>query len=395
MKRSAALLIAFLGLAATARALDPLPDVLVEPGFRTWTLEGDRPLVKLEDAVAGLRSRDAITHARTLEALGIKKEMEGREPAVPDIDTPVEATAQFLGFERRKMAVITAPVRGHHLWYAVILRQEGGGEAYWRARQVFIFDTDPVEGYSQSFPDILGDDIRFWQVNHIIKDDVYGRARVSSLLKYDDVGRMRLTFQEMSDGYRTAKFQGQALRLTQDLVFKGDQTIVRRIELRTYPWMKREEFEHYLGVKPEDAVPAKVEKLRETFTWDPADFSFYGAAQELEKAVRNPSPYIRAEAVRRLGEHLKTSHPQLAELVYKDKDPMVRIQAALALEAIGDPAALPAINKALLNWDESDDVREALQDAKDSLESVKARASGGASTEAPESATAQSGAGQN
>jgi len=388
MKRSAVLLIALLALAGPALALDPAPDVQVLPGIRSWTLEADHPLVKLEDAMADLRSTDPIRHRRVLEALGVKKELEGRELQVPEIDQPVEATTQFLSFERRKLALITAPIRGHHKWYAVVLRQEGNGEAYWRARQVLVFDTDPVEGYSQSFPDILGDDIRFWQANHIVKDDIYGRARVSSLFKWDEVGRMRLTYQEISDGYRTAKFQGQALRMRQELVLKGDQKIVRKLELRTYPWMKREEFEHYLGVKAEDATPAKVTKLQETFAWDPADFNFYNSGQELEKLVRDRSPYIRSEAARRLGEHLKTAHPQLADAAWKDKDPMVRIQVALALKAIGDPAALPALKKALLNWDEDDSVREALQMAKDSLEAVKA-AQAPAADAAPADAAAQ------
>jgi hypothetical protein len=376
MKRSALLLVALLALAGAARALDPLPNVETGPGFSTWTLEADHPLLKLEDAMADLRSADPIRHAAVLQALGIKKEMQGRELKTPDIAQPIEATTQFLSFERRKLAILTAPIRGRDKWYAVVLREEGNGEAYWRARQVFLFVTDPVAGIGQSFPDILGDDIRFWEVEHSIKDDIYGRAQVSSIFKWDEIGRMRLTYQEISDGYRTAKFQGQALRLEQRLVFKGDQKIVRELDLRTYPWMKREEFEHYLGVKAKDATPAKVQHLKESFAWDPADFNFYDAAQELEKLVRNKSPFIRAEAARRLGEHLKTAHPQLAAAAWKDKDPMVRIQVALALKAIADPSALPALDKALANWDEDDSVRQALQEAKDSLEAVKAAQGG-------------------
>jgi hypothetical protein len=374
MKRSAALLIALLGLAVSARALDPLPDVLVQPGFRTWTLEGDRPMLKLEDALMNLRSSDAIAHARVLDALGIKAVMVDGEPVMPELVAPFEATTQFLSLERRKLAIITMPVRGQNEWYAVLLRQEGNGEAYWRARQVFVFDTDPVQGFSQEFPDILGDDIRFWQVHHIIKDDVYGHARVCSIFKYDEVGRLRLGFQEIEDGYRTAKFQGQALHLQETLTFKHDQKIRRAVVLKTYPWMKREEFEHYLGVREADAPSAKVSRIEEVFAWDPVAFDFYDPVQELEKLVNSPSAYIRSEAARRLGEHLRTAHPQLAAAVWKDKDPMVRIQAALALQAIADPSALKAVNKALKNWNESDEVREALTNAKARLEAAKAEA---------------------
>jgi hypothetical protein len=371
MKRSVFLFLALMGFAAAARALDPLPVVQTGEGYRTWVLEADRPLVKLEDALADLRTSDSFRHAKALESLGIKNELVNGEPAKPDLVAPFEATTQFLSFERRKLAVLTCPIHGHHRWYAVILDQEGNGEAYWRAKQVFVFETDPVQGYAQSFPDILGDDVRFWRVEHVIKDDAYGYLRVSSLFKYDELGRMRLTFQEVQDGYRTAKFQGQALRVSQDLEFKGDQTIVRKLELRTYPWMKREEFERYMGVKASDAVPAKVTELKETFAWDPADFNFYGPEQELRKLVRDHSPYIRQEAARRLGEHLKNAPKQLAEAVWKDKDPMVRIQVALALEAIGDPSALPAVEKALVNWDETDEVKEALERAKAALEKAK------------------------
>jgi hypothetical protein len=252
----------------------------------------------------------------------------------------------------------------------VILRQEGNGEAYWRARQVAVFDTDPVEGYAQSFPDILGDDIRFWQVNHVMQDDIYGRARVTTIFKWDERGRARRTFQEMSDTWRAGKFIGEAQRSKQVLVYKGDQKIVRQLTIKTYPWMKREEWDRYSGVKPPEAAPSKVIELKETFAWDPADFNFYGAEQELTKLVRDKSPLIRRDAARRLGEHLKTAHPQLMAVLKKDKDDKVRMQAALALGAIGDPAALPAIEAALQNVEEPDHVREALLKAQAALKAV-------------------------
>ena len=381
MKRSTVLSLSalmsgvFLSLAGAAWALDPLPTVVQGPGYSTWTLEADLPLVKLEDAMADLRSADQIRYSAILGSLGIKAEDQGRgEFVLPQIDAPVAATTQFLSFDRRKLAVLTAPVLGHHRWYAVILRQDGDGEAYWRAFQVFVFDTDPETGLVQSFPDILGDDIRFWQVDHAVKDDVYGRAQVSSIFKYDETGRMRLTYQELSDAYLSAKFMGRSLRLKQTLVFPGDQTILRKLALSSYPWMKREEFEHYEDVPPDQALPSKAWKVRETFAWDPVDFDFYNPDQELYKLTHAASPLVRGAAAQRLGEHLKTVPPAMARAVWQDKDPLVRIQTALALAEIGDPSALRALDKALANWDEDDTVRQALEGAKERLQEIKAAA---------------------
>jgi hypothetical protein len=378
MKRSAVLSLSalmsgvFLALAGAAWALDPMPSVVQGPGYSTWTLEADVPMVKLEDAMADLRSTDQIRYTAVLASLGIKDEDQGRGEFVqPQIDAPVAATTQFLSFDRRKLAVLTAPVLGHHRWYAVILRQEGDGEAYWRAFQVFVFDTDPETGLVQSFPDILGDDIRFWQVDHAVKDDVYGRAQVSSIFKYDETGRMRLTYQELSDAYLSAKFMGRSLLLKQTLVFPGDQTIVRKLALSSYPWMKREEFEHYQGVATDQALPSKAWKVRETFAWDPADFDFYNPDQELYKLLHAPSPLVRGAAAQRLGEHLKTVPAGMARAVWHDKDPLVRIQTALALAEIGDPSALQALDKALANWNEDDSVRQALEGAKERLMEIK------------------------
>lgn len=376
MKRSAALFfVALLALAGSAWALDPLPDVVQGPGFRSWTLQADQPLVKLEDAMADLRTGDAFRHGRMLKALGFIEEDRGRgEVAYPEFSEPIAVTAQFLGFERRKLAVLTAPVVGRHRWYAVLLRQDGSGEAPWRAFQVFVFDTAPERGLVQDFPDVLGDDIRFWEVRHLVQDDIYGRVEVASLFRYDEEGRMRLTFQEPSDAYITAKFLGRSLRLRQTLVFKGDQRIVRRLELDSYPWMRRQEFEHYLDVPPAEAAPSEVTHLTEAFSWDPADFDFYNDEQELQKLYHAPSQYIRRDAARRLGERLKTVPRRMADAVWRDKSPLVRIQVALALAAIGDPSALPAVDKALRNWNEDDTVVQALKLAKTRLEQAKAAA---------------------
>jgi HEAT repeats len=385
MKRSALLSALFLALALSgaAWALDPLPEVVQGPGYNTWTLQADLPLLKLEDALADLRSDDQIRYDAVLAALGIKKEYQGRgEWALPEIDAPVAVTTQFLSFDRRKLAVLTAPILGHHRWYAVILRQDGDGEDYWRAFEVFLFDTDPETGLGQSFPDILGDDIRYWKVDHAVKDDIYGRAQVSSIFKYDETGRMRLTYQELSDAYLSAKFMGRSLRLKQSLSFPGDQTIVRTLKLASYPWMRREEFEHYEDVDPGQVPPSKVWKLKETFAWDPADFDFYDPDQELYKLLNAPSPLVRGAAAVRLGEHLKTVPPGMARAVWKDKDPLVRIQVALALAEIGDPSALPALDKALRNWNEDDTVRDALQQAQARLQEDKAAAAAPSSPDA-------------
>lgn len=362
---------ACLALAAPAAALDPLPTVHPGQGFRTWAIEADRPLVKLETVMHDLRHTDRRSYEKALEALGIGKQPLGRGFAYPELVQPIQASAQFLGFERRKMAVLSAPVRGKHRWYAVVLRQEGSGEAFWRARQVFVFDTDPVEGYSQDFPDVNGEDIRFWLVRHLGNTGIHGRVRLDSIFRWDERGRLRLTFQEVADAYHPGRFQGEARRLRHELEFRGDQTIRRTLRVLSYPWMKREEWERYSRVQAPDAPPAGVVTVRERFAWNPADFNFYGAEQELEKLVKDRSPFVRREAARRLGDTLKTTHPQLEQAMLKDKDAYVRVQAALALEAIGDPAALPAVEQALRNWDEPDTMREAFERAQRSLQRIR------------------------
>ena len=71
--------LAFLALSGAAWALDPLPTVVQGPGYSTWTLEADLPLVKLEDAMADLRSADEIRYteegrARVRDQLGIPEQ---------------------------------------------------------------------------------------------------------------------------------------------------------------------------------------------------------------------------------------------------------------------------------------------------------------------------------
>lgn len=377
-----AALMGLLALAPKAWSLDPRPVIETGPGFKTWVVESHHPLLRLEDLLHDLRSPDRRVYEKALDDIGLHKRLEGRELSWPELEQPIEAKTSFLSFERRKLGIVTAPLRGRNHWLAIVLRQDGNNEAYWRAIQCFEFETDPVDGYAQEFPDINGEDINFWLVKHINKDDIYGRARVDSIFKFDEK-RLRLVYHESYDFYRGAKFQGQALKMEQELVFKKDQKIVRKLTLKTYPFMKREEFEQYEGVKAKEASPAKVQKVEESFAWNPADFNFYQDDQELEKLVRHKSPFVRRDAARRLGEHMKTTHPQLEEALLKDKDEYVRVQCALALKAIGDPAALPSVEKALLNYDEPDEVREVLQQTQAALKAAQAAQPTPAATPAP------------
>jgi hypothetical protein len=223
-------------------------------------------------------------------------------------------------------------------------------------------------------------------VKHITLDSIQGRARVTSIFRYDEK-RMRLVFHEVSGFYGGAKFQGKSLKQEQQLVFDGKQHITRKLTLTSFPFMKREEFDNYEGVKPKDVPAGKVSKVEERFAWNPVDFNFYDNGQELEKLVTHKSPLIRRDAARRLGENMKSTHKQLEGAMLKDKDEYVRIQSALALANIGDPAALPSVKKAELNNDEPDEVREALQRAETALEGAKESKEGkkaeGASEEKP------------
>jgi hypothetical protein len=90
MRRAAFLLALILG-ASPLLALDPLPDVEQGPGYVTWTLEADRPLVKLEDVMERLRGGDERRYLEALGQLGIKKELAGRELAWPRLIQPIKA----------------------------------------------------------------------------------------------------------------------------------------------------------------------------------------------------------------------------------------------------------------------------------------------------------------
>lgn len=356
------LIVALTGLASMARALDPLPVVLSGRGYKTWSLNQDGKLWRLEDLLHDLRSADRRVYTATLKDLGFLKERLGKIEKWPELEQPIEAKTSFLSFERRKLGVITAPIHGKHQWYLILLRQEGNDEAYWRPLQFFIFDTDPVEGLQIEFPDILGDDIRFLQVRHLGKDDIFGRAHSLALFRYDEK-RLRLTWQEFDRYWRAGKFQGDPTRIEQSISFKGDQKFTRTLQVKSWPFLTREEFDKYEGTEPR-----KSWTVKERFVWNPIGYNFYGDIEELTKLVQHDSPLVRREAARRLGEVMTNTHPQLEKAVLKDKDAYVRMQAALSLGHIGDPKALPTIEKALKNWDEPDTMREAFEKARAALE---------------------------
>jgi hypothetical protein len=203
-------------------------------------------------------------------------------------------------------------------------------------------------------------------VKHLVKNDVYGTRSVQSYFKYDEK-QLRLTFQETANYYRGGKFQGDPLRLTQELIFKGNQRIQRKIEVRTYPFMPDPEYYNY---EENNVKPRKVAHAIESFSFDPQNFSFYDPAVELGKLAKNPSPYVRREAARRVGETVKTAPPELEHAMLHDTDAYVRAQCALALQNIGDPDALPALSKALKNYNEPDTLEEAYQGAYDALSKI-------------------------
>ena len=361
-------LVLMLALSAGARALDPLPDVYHGAGYISWQVRADAPLWRMETLLERLRDPNIADRRKAMHDIGYEQGRVGRELMWPEITQPIKVEEKWLGIERRKLAVLTAPVKGSHAWTMVIFRQDSNDEAYWRPFQFLKFDTEPTEGLVVDFPDINGELIYFMQVKHVVKDDVYGWRKVDSIFKFDEK-QLRLTYQEPYDYYRNGKFQGDPLRLSQKLTFKGDQRIRRELTIKTYPFMPGPDFYNY---EEHNVKPRHTEKASERFSWDPQNFSFYNPIDELEKLVGNKSAFVRREAARRLGEVLKTTHPQLEKAMLTDKDAYVRSQCALALENIGDVAALPSVEKALKKYDEPETMEEAYQRAFDRLSALKA-----------------------
>ena len=366
-------------IALPALALDSQPVVEHGQGYKTWMAPKDAKLWRLETLLYRLRHKDkswrnatseqmgiekATDRQKTVESLGIPKVRVGRSMHHPVIDEPVEVVTRRLGFEWRKHAILSFPAQGRREWFVVVLFQDSNDQDYWRPYQIFMFDTDPVAGLNFDWPDILDDAIPFMGVRHLDQNTAYGRAQVMSLFKYDEK-RLRLTWQEVDTHWHAGKFAGNPTRMTQDLKF-GNQRIERSLVQRQYLFMEREEWEAY-----KDTDPYRVVKGKERFSWNPLGFSFYHPEDELLKLKGNKVPEIRRQAARRLGLILKNRHKILEKAMQSDKDAMVRIQSALALEAIGDTRALPAIEKALKDWDEPDNVVEALEKARDTLMAIK------------------------
>ncbi len=360
----------FFAAARPAAALDPLPDAYHGPGFVSWLSHQDAKLWAMEKLMEALRNPDLAEKRKAMQAIGFQKLRVGRSLMWPEIEQPVSVETKWLGIDRRKLAVMTMPARGRNTWFMILFRQDSNDEAYWRPVQVLKFDNDPAAPFEISFPDINGEQIYFVQVRHLVKDQPIGVRVATSIFKFDEK-QLRLTFQETDGFYRRGWFQGDPTKVEQQLEFKGDQRIRRKVTVRTYPYMKDPEFFKY-----EDAnvTPRKTEKAEERFSWNPQLFSFYHPVDELEKLVRNKSPWIRREAARRLGEIMKTTHPQLEKAMLTDKDAYVRAQAALAIENIGDVKALPSVEKALQKWNEPDNLGEAFQAAFDRLSKLKEEA---------------------
>lgn len=350
-----------------AHALDPMPDVYQGPGYLSWMAHQDAKLWSMEKLMEALRQPDLKERRKTMAAIGFQKVRVGRSLMWPEIEQPIKVETHWLGIERRKMAVMTIPMHGRHDWAMILFRQDSNDEAYWRPIQFLTFDVDPVEGLEVSYPDINGEQTYFILVKHLVKDDIYGVRRAASIFKFDEK-QLRLTFQEADGFYRRGWFQGDPTKLDQELAFKMDQTIRRKIMVRTYPYMKDPEFFKY---EEANVRPRRTEKGEERFAWNPQLFSFYHPIDELQKLARNKSAWIRRDAARRLGEILKTTHPQLEKAMLTDLDAYVRAQSALALANIGDPKALPSVEKALRKYDEADNIEEAYQAAYDKLSQLK------------------------
>jgi hypothetical protein len=364
-----AALLAAAAASPSLRALDPLPAVYYGAGYLSWVLPADAKLWSMEKLLEALRDKDLPRRQATMKAIGFQKIRVGRQLLWPEIEQPYKVETKWLGIERRKEAILTMPAHGRHAWIMVLFRQDANDETYWRPFQFLKFDTDPVEGIEVSYPDILGDQIYFIRVKHLSKDDIYGTRRVDSIFKFDEK-QLRLAYQETDNFYRAGKFQGDPVKIHQELDFPGNQRIVRKIEVKTYDFMPAPEFYHY---EESNVKPRHVATAKETFSWDPQNFSFYDPQAELEKLVTHPSPWVRREAARRLGELVKTTHPQLEQAMLKDKDPYVRAQAALALANIGDDAALGSVKKALHKYNEPEALEEAFQAAFDKLSKTKAK----------------------
>ncbi len=355
------------GAASAAFALAPLPQVYQGQGFRTWLAPQNARAWQMDWLKHDLARKDETLRGQTLKALGLLRHRVDRTLMWPQWEQPVEDRIRIryerLGFSDRKSAVLWAPYAGRGEYVMIVFSQWGDGQDYWKPWQIFEFKTDPVPGLKVEFPDILSDGSRELVVRHLVRNDAYGDREVVSIFRNDDQGdnrALRLTWQETDEYYRAGKYEGNPAWMSEKLKF-GDQRILRTVTWKRYHYTREGEEARYQGMHP-----FRRETYRERFSWNPADFSFYDAETELGKLVRGREPELRQDAARRLGEILSTAHPQLVAAL-KDKSALVRMQAALALEDIGDTTALPALEKALENPNEDNTVTQALQQAEDSL----------------------------
>jgi hypothetical protein len=361
-----------LALPFAGRCLEPRPVVLQGQGYKTWMAPEDAKTWRMETLLYSLRQKNETLKIKALTQIGFQQERVGRSLMWRQWIEPIETAQSWLGEERRTLAVLWAPYEGKLKYCMLVMVRSGDDQNYWKPWQIFEFDTDPNEGLKVSFPDVLSDDIKLMSVRHLVKDDPQGNREVVTLFKNNERGssqQLLPVWQETDVFYRAGKFQGEASWLHQSLTL-GNQRIVRKLTLKRYEYTLRAEETRYLEA-PYDK-PKKVEQFDERFSWNPSDFSFYDSVTELEKLVRHKHAEVRAQAARRLGLMLSSTHPQLEKAMLSDKDARVRIYAALAIKAIADPKALASVRKGLANNDEDDTVKEALEQALAVLEAKAA-----------------------
>jgi hypothetical protein len=360
------LFLALLPLASPA--LRPKTEFVRGHGFKTWMAPLDAKAWRMEQLLFELRQKDETLRIKALRALGFERHRVGRELLWPVWQEPIKVEQAHLGFNRRFASILSVPYAGRVAYGVVVFFQDGQDQNYWKPWQIFEFDTDPIPGLELNFPDILDDQVQFLQARHLVKDDIYGNYEVVSVFRFDDRGedaRVRLTWAETDEAYRSGKFQGDPMWEKQKLKL-GNQRIERAANFRRFRYTQQGEENRYQGLKP-----YRQETAKERFSWNPADFSFYDAVTELEKLVNHKSPEIRRQAARRLGAILSTTHSQLELAARKDKSAYVRMQAVLALAEIGDPKALKSLLKAQANPDEDDTVLDAVDMAIDQLQQIK------------------------
>ena len=86
----------------------------------------------------------------------------------------------------------------------------------------------------------------------------------------------------------------------------------------------------------------------------------------LEKALDDPSPFVRAEAVRLLAVSADARAPDAIRPLLRDKDPLVRIQAAEGALVLYDVLAVEELDK-LVRKTRDEDERAVYQNALEAL----------------------------